>query len=127
MNDTPPFSPFATQPPPAPMFDSANAEQAPKTRKGRKPKAAKQAKAPRKKREPKLAAVRIETSSEPTKPTKRKARTTRAPTIGLSAMMAFIGLTEEDFKLTMQLAEALQGVPKKSRARIVTALGKVFA
>jgi hypothetical protein len=119
MNDTPTFSPFATQPPPVPMFEGETA--APKKRRGKNKKGG---------RKPKLAVVdgNPERSPTPAKaPTKRKARVTRAPKFELGALQAFAGLKSEDAKLLTNLVAGLSAVNRKSRAKIVAALAKVFA
>jgi hypothetical protein len=119
MNDQPAFSPFATQPPPAPMFDLADTGQAPKKGRGRKKhRVAAEMRATKKAAEP--ASPRLQT------PTKRKARVTRPPKFELGALQAFAGLKEADAKLLANLVAGLSTVNKKSRAKIVAALGKVF-
>jgi hypothetical protein len=121
MNDTPTFSPFATQtPPPAPMFEGETA--VPKKGRGKANPAARGKKGGRK---PKLVHPSV-LSSEPA-PTKRKARVTRAPKFELGALQAFAGLKAEDAKLLTNLVAGLSTVNKKSRAKIVAALAKVFA
>jgi hypothetical protein len=123
MNDTPTFSPFATTQP-APMFDG---ETAPKrgrrkgTKPGRKPRhdIAEQVRV--------LGADSLLPPGHTKVPTKRKTRVARPVKFELDMLMAFQGLKADDFKLTMQLVQALQGVNKKSRAKIVAALAKVFA
>lgn len=63
----------------------------------------------------------------------KKARTKRAPKaraikIDLAvAMTALSGLQEDDAKFVMSVVQALQPFAKKQRARIIEALGKVFA
>jgi hypothetical protein len=119
MNDTPTFSPFATQtPPPVPMFEGETA--VPKKGRGKNKKGG---------RKPKLlddgkSPVRL---VPPATPTKRKARVTRAPKFELGALQAFAGLKAEDAKLLTNLVAGLSTVNKKSRAKIVAALAKVFS
>lgn len=135
MNDTPPFSPFATQPPPAPMFDPADAGQAPagkKTRKKRAPnkvtKAPKQAHKPRHDIAKQVKTLGADSLLPPNKmATKRKARVTRAPKFDLGALQAFAGLKAEDATMLASFVAGLSLVNKKSRAKIMEALAKVFA
>jgi hypothetical protein len=126
MNNTPTFSPFATQtPPPVPMFEGETA--ASKKGRGKANPAARGRKGGRK---PKLAVVdgNPERSPTPAKaPTKRKARVTRSPKFELGALQAFAGLKAEDAKLLTNLVAGLSTVNKKSRVKIVAALAKVFA
>jgi hypothetical protein len=121
MNDTPTFSPFATQTPPPTTFDPADAGQAPKkTRKKREPN--KIGKPVKETRRAKAGAV-----ADPPVPTRKRARVTRSPKFELGALQAFAGLKAEDAKLLTNLVAGLSTVNKKSRAKIVAALAKVFA
>lgn len=102
------FAPFTPESPPA--------EGAGRKRKGGRPKkAAAQAdppKAGRKKREP----------NPP-----RAGKTPRAAHLTVpDAIRAFSGLSSAEADLVGKLVIALQAAPKKSRGRIVEALGKVF-
>ena len=130
MNDTPTFSPFATQtPPPVPMFEGETATPGKKTRKKRSAKSDKVTRKPRHniaEQVKKLGADNLLPAHGNT-PTKRKARVTRAPKFELGALQAFAGLKAEDAKLLANLVAGLSTVNKKSRAKIVAALAKVFA
>jgi hypothetical protein len=127
MNDTPTFSPFATQPPPT-TFDPADAGQAP-TRKKRVAKINKITGKPAKEtRRTKAGAIReYGAVADPPVPTRKRARVTRSPKFELGALQAFAGLKAEDAKLLTNLVAGLSTVNKKSRAKIVAALAKVFA
>lgn len=58
----------------------------------------------------------------------RRPRKAKRSTIDLSlAVQALSGLSTDDGKLLMTLVGILNGAPKGSRARLVQALGKVFA
>ncbi len=133
MSDTAPFSPFSPAPPPKPMFDPENPQG---ERKGRKPRKAKAARhdVARKSRKPKtivqphtVAPGYAPGDKITAVPTRRKARVTRPIRLELATLMAFQGLGADEFKLTMQVVQALQSANKKSRLKIVAALGKVFA
>jgi len=123
MNDTPTFSPFATQPPPVPMFEGETA--VPKKRRGKANPASRGRKGGSK---PKLVHPSV-ISSEPAKaPTKRKARKPQA--LKIDPMIVFeaaIGLGLNDVSGIARIMEEIQKFPKKSRAKIVAALAKVFA
>jgi hypothetical protein len=58
---------------------------------------------------------------------KRKARQPRAAKFDLAALSAFAGLKEADAKIALQVVQGLSSVNKKSRLKIVAAIGKVFA
>lgn len=127
MNDTPPFSPFATQPPPAPMFDAAGAAQVP-GKKTRKKRAAKVAKPTRKQKTAKVVTLQGAALDKAlATPAKRKARKTRPVTISMSSLPSLVGLSADDAVLLMSIIGNMQEAPKKSRTKIVAALAKVFA
>lgn len=135
MNDTPPFSPFATQPPPAPMFP-ADAGQAPTGKKTRKKrgsskvaKALKQARKPRHNIAKQVKTLGADSLLPPNKMvTKRKARVTRAFTVDITtAFVAMAGMKEADAAAMEKVTHIIANCPKKSRAKIVAALAKVFA
>lgn len=132
MNDTPPFSPFATQPPPAPMFPADPAIAGKKTRKKRGPKvtkAPKQARKPRHDIAKQVKTLGADSLLPPNKMiTKRKPRKPQA--LKIDPMIVFeaaVGLGLEDVAGVAQLIEEIQKFPKKSRTKIVAALAKVFA
>lgn len=134
MNDTPAFSPFATQPPPNALGTGALFEQeAPKTRKSRKPKTAKSAKATRKPKHDiakQVKALGADSLLPPDKvPTRKRAvKQPRAPKFTLfEALQVTRGLADEDCGLFSDLVHRIETAPKSARARIVAALAKVFA
>lgn len=109
MNDQPaPFSPFSPTPPPV---DPA-AQGTPTKKRGRKPSV---------KKEVKLAAVK-----EAPVPTRKRARKQGRTMIPIGVLPALAGLQELETSMLMSIIGNLQEVPKKSRAKIVAALGKVF-
>lgn len=134
MSDTPVFSPFATQPPPAPMFP-ADAGQAPagkKTRKKRAPnkvaKAPKQARKPRHDIAKQVKTLGADSLLPPNKmATKRAPRKPRRTMIPIGILPALGGLQEAETSMLMSIIGNMQEVPKKSRTKIVAALAKVFA
>lgn len=91
-----------------------------------------------KKRGPKKAATAdpAQTTAPAAKPDKppRKKRTPKkgkAPRLikidMTTAFTALAGLNDVDCKLLDRIAAGLAGVPKKSRSRVIVALGKIFA
>lgn len=88
----------------------------------------------RKKRTPRPEPVQQAAPAEPKpkkrgpKPgAKRVAKAARSPKIDLSiAFHALTGLSLDEAKIMSGITAGLQQVPKKSRARVVAALGKLF-
>jgi hypothetical protein len=61
-------------------------------------------------------------------PAERRGKVARPASIDLqTAVVALVGLKPDDAQMLSRMVFALQNVPKKSRGRIVAALGKVFA
>jgi hypothetical protein len=60
-------------------------------------------------------------------PTRRRARLPRPTMIPIGVLPALGGLAEAETSILMSIIDGLQYAPKKSRAKIVAALGKVFA
>lgn len=123
MNDI--FQPFAIDTGNGPLQEPVEEKT---TRKARGPrrKAAKTGNGRRKKASRGEPAAVAE-ASEPTTRKARAPRKTREIKIGLSAAMgALTGLTPEDAKFLAGVVQAMQPFNKKSRQRIVGALGKVF-
>lgn len=121
MNDQPAasFSPFSPSPPPTPMFEGEVAGKKPRKKRTKKAEA-------KPARKPRASNVTTSAPTEPKVPTRKRARVTRAPKFELGAFQAFAGLKEQDAKLLANLVAGLSTVNKKSRAKIVAALGKVF-
>lgn len=124
MSDDKQQAPFASFQPQQPMFtDPPTEQEGAKSKNGRK--------GPRGKR--KAAAGESTPAAEmtPKQRKKRAAGTPRKPRamkVELSAAMAALtGLREEDAKFVSQVVQAMQPFAKKQRARIVAALGKIFA
>lgn len=114
-----PFSPFSPSPPPKPMFDPAQET----GKKPRKKRTAKAVKAPK----------RVKASAAPAEvvpqavPTRKRARKPRPTMIPIGILPALAGLQDAEASMLMSIIGNLQEAPKKSRAKIVAALGKVFA
>lgn len=123
-----PFSPFSPSPPPTPMFEGEVTGKKP--RKARAKKAAPQLPAGRqvKPRKAKTGTIREEgTVVNPPVPTRRRARKPRPTMIPIGVLPALAGLAEAETSMLMSIIGNMQELPKKSRAKIVAALGKVFA
>ena len=136
MSDTPaPFSPFSPSPPPTPMFEEGNAT-------GKKPRKKPEKAVAKPKRKWERRAVKaspVPLSSLPTheeataellkikkKRDNANARKPRPVTIGIEALSGLGGLGVDEMKSFMTMVGNMRDVPKKSRLKIVAALGKVF-
>lgn len=111
MNDESPFASFvpSTEPPAAP-------------KEGKKPrKNAKKAAAPK----PEKAAAAPVKPKKERKP--RAAKKPRAMMLPIGTLLELGGLNDIETSALSAIATSLQTVPKKSRARIAAALGKIFA
>ena len=110
MNDESPFASFvpSTEPPAAP-------------KEGKKPR----------KNAKKAAAPKLEAAAAPVKPKKerkpRAAKKPRAMMLPIGTLLELGGLNDVETSALSAIATSLQTVPKKSRARIAAALGKIFA
>ncbi len=129
MSDTAPFSPFSPTPPPLPAAKPLAIPGA----KRRKAKTAKPARKPRKAKDKHNLAEQVrvlgaDSLLPPEKaPARRKARKPRPTMIPIGILPALAGLAEAETSMLMSIIGNLQDVPKKSRLKIVAALGKVFA
>ena len=147
MTDTPtPFSPFTPSPPPVPMFEGEVGGKKPRNpakrrgknpakRRGKNPakRRGKPARKPRASKAPALVTgseitARQEAAKRGEAPTRRRAARKPRPTmIPIGILPALGGLAEAETSLLMSLIGNMQDVPKKSRLKIVAALGRVFA
>lgn len=133
------FAPFPFMEKP-PMFEDPKPADPPaaKTRKRRAPPSAAKPVKPRKKRAPPKPADSPAVVSE----TKTQRRVGKSPLLAApygkktprgikldlaTVMPALVGLKEDDARLFGQMAIALQNINKAGRARIVAALGRLFA
>jgi hypothetical protein len=60
-------------------------------------------------------------------PTRKRSRKPRPVMIGMDVMPHLAGLNQIEMSALMAIVGAMKDVPKKSRAKIVAALAKVFA
>ncbi len=132
MNDTAPFSPFSPSPPPLPQAPTV-IEPGRKPRRGKKAAVAKPARKPRKAKDKhnlaeQVKALGADSLLPPEKtPARRKARKPRPTMIPIGILPALAGLAEAETSGLMTIIASLQELPKKSRHKIVAALGQVFA
>ena len=91
-----------------------------------------------KKRGPKKAAIAdpVQTTAPATKPDKpprkkRASKADKAPRVikvdPLTVFGACVGLGMDDVAAVARIMKTLQAMPKKSRSRVIAALGKIFA
>jgi hypothetical protein len=121
MEDTPLPDFFDSQAKPA---DTA-APEAPKKKRGPKPGTKRKARAERPR--PVEAVAPVEAPKKRNSKTPRKAKAPRTAKVELSlAFHALTGLNVDEAKIMASISAGLQQVPKKSRARVVAALGKLF-
>jgi hypothetical protein len=96
---------------------------------GKKTRKKKSAKSPAEPATPKVAAMAptapTKTPKKTRKPREKKARAMKVDLT--TALVAVAGLTEQDCQVLEHLTSFLASHPKKSRSRVIVALGKIFA